>query len=100
MLFGKPPNYDHFKIFGCLVFAATQYREHDKFQPRGIPCVFLGYSATQKGYKLLDLTTNKVFVSRDVKFEEHIFPFHNNSHQAYMQPTPISMLPLISAIFA
>jgi len=35
----------------------------------------LGYLATQKGYKLLNLMTNKTFVSRDVIFYEHIFPF-------------------------
>lgn len=40
-------------------------------------CAFLGYPSGYKGYKLLDLTTNKVFVSRDVVFHEHTFPFHS-----------------------
>ena len=30
-----------------------------------------GYSEESKAYRLYDLTTNKVFVSRDVKFDEH-----------------------------
>ena len=31
----------------------------------------MGYSEKSKAYRLYDLTTNKVFVSRDVKFDEH-----------------------------
>lgn len=67
----------------------------DKFKPRGIPCVFLGYPSTQKGYKLLNLTTNKCFVSRDVTFMEYVFPFHPDSKSKYMSPIP-SQIPLIS----
>lgn len=37
--------------------------------------MFLGYSLTRKGYKLHNLLTG-VFVSRDVKFYESIYPFH------------------------
>jgi len=96
VLFGTLPRYDHLRVFGCLAFTATQHRELDKFQPRGIPCVFLGYSTSQKGYKLLDLSSSKVFVSRDVRFAEHIFPFHDSSSQEYMQPTPVNMVPPFS----
>jgi len=97
MLFGHPPNYDHMRVFSCLAFAATPRKESNKFKARGLPCVFLGYFATQKGYKLLDLHSNKMFVSRDVKFEEHIFPFHKDSSVAYMKPTPINMVPRVYA---
>lgn len=37
-------------------------------------CLFLSYSYTQKGYKVQDLCTHKIFVSRDVHFHETIFP--------------------------
>ena len=90
-LFGSPPSYTHLRVFGCLAFAATSHREKDKFSPRGIPCAFLGYS-TQKGYKLLDLASHTVLVSRDVKFVEHVFPFHHFCRHSYMQPNPIPML--------
>jgi len=43
-LFGSPPSYDHLRVFECLAFAATQHHEQDKFNLKGIPCVFLGYS--------------------------------------------------------
>ena len=54
--------------------------------------MFLGYPSTQKGYKLLNFVTNKVFVSRDVVFHEHIFPFRESSLDKYKYPAP-SYLP-------
>ena len=40
----------------------------------------MGYPPGYKGYKLLDLSTNAIFISRDVIFHEHIFPFLSTSH--------------------
>lgn len=37
--------------------------------------VFLGYPPGMKGYKLFDLHSKEVFVSRDVIFHESLFPF-------------------------
>jgi len=87
-LLHKKPTYQHMKVFGCLAFASNPSRTGDKLQPRGIPCVFLGYPATQKGYKLLNLLTELTFVSRDVVFHEHIFPFQQFSFQQYKNPLP------------
>ena len=42
---------------------------------RSKPCVFLGYSAQHKGIKCLDLSTGRVYISRDVVFDEIKFPF-------------------------
>lgn len=45
------------------------------FQPRARPCVFFGYPVGYKGYKLLDLETQSVHISRNVVFHEDIFPY-------------------------
>ncbi|XP_075108712.1 uncharacterized protein LOC142180394 [Nicotiana tabacum] len=74
MLYKKPPKVDHLRVFGCLCCASTLLRG-DKFDTRAKRTVFIGYSETQKGYKLLDLDTNTFLVSRDASFRENIFPF-------------------------
>ncbi|XP_075075290.1 uncharacterized protein LOC142162679 [Nicotiana tabacum] len=47
----------------------------DKFSPRTIPAVHMGYSSSQKSYILYDLHSKGFFVSRDIVFKEDIFPF-------------------------
>ncbi|PHU23316.1 hypothetical protein BC332_08423 [Capsicum chinense] len=68
----KVPSLDHLKIFGYLCYA-TNLVPSDKFDLRAKAAVMIGYSTTQKGYKLLDCATKKFFVSRDIVFKEHIF---------------------------
>lgn len=53
---------------------SIQVNKVDKFSPKDIPSVFLGYSSLQKGYKLYDLHTKEFFNSRDVSFKKTIYP--------------------------
>lgn len=46
-----------------------------KLQPKYVPCVFLGYSTTQSGFKCLDPSTGQVYISRHVCFVGDMFPF-------------------------
>lgn len=39
------------------------------------PLFFLGYHVGYKDYKVLDLDSNQLSISRDVIFHEYIFPF-------------------------
>ena len=90
LLFHKPPEYNHLKVFGCLCFASTIVHTRNKFSLRARRCVFLGYLCTVKGYKLYDLDTHVVFVSRDVVFHESAFPFVPSSNSSI----PLNSLPL------
>ncbi|XP_031256011.1 uncharacterized protein LOC116114004 [Pistacia vera] len=72
--FGHPPSLDHINVFGCVAYA-TILTPKDILSPRSTLCVFLGYSLTQKGYFLYDISSHKVFVTGDALFHETIFPF-------------------------
>lgn len=75
-LFNKAPSYSHLKVFGCL--AHMSVHPHDKLSPRALKTVFLGYSMTQKGYRLFDPVTKQFHVSRHVVFNEDSFPYITN----------------------
>ena len=55
--------------------------------------MMLGYSQGVKGYRLYDLSTKQIFMSRDVIFYEHLFPFHTSQHLHTAQNTASLVLP-------
>lgn len=67
------------KVFECLCYATTLKVGRRKFALRGRKCVFLLYSFEMKGYKLLELEINLIFVSRDVVFHELVFPIKQSA---------------------
>ncbi|GJZ54689.1 retrovirus-related pol polyprotein from transposon TNT 1-94, partial [Tanacetum coccineum] len=75
MLHGVLPSYEQLRVIGCLCFATITKPHKDKFSPKSIRSVLIGYPPGQKGYKFYSLETHKVFCSRDVIFHETVFPF-------------------------
>lgn len=67
------------RAFGCLCFPWLRpYSEH-KLASRSKPCVFVGYSNTHHTYKCLDISSNRLYLSRHVQFFEHQFSFASHS---------------------
>lgn len=81
-LFKLKLDLSHLKVIGCLCYALMLSAHSDKFSPKARQCIFLGYPSGQKPFRLL----HKVFISRDVKFEEHVFPFHNHTSSTLPHP--------------
>nr|XP_009589228.1 uncharacterized protein LOC104086617 [Nicotiana tomentosiformis] len=73
-----PPGIDHLRGFGCLAYASSP-NVTDKLSARAIPAVLMGYSSTQKGYKIYDLHAKTFFVNRNVGFKENLFPFKHST---------------------
>lgn len=78
-LFHRSLTYGTLKVFGCSCFPWLQSYSSSKLDPKSKHCVFLGYSLNHKGYKCLDPTTNKIYISRNIIFDEGSFPFHNTA---------------------
>jgi histone deacetylase 1/2 len=74
-LYGQKPDYAFLRVFGCAVWPNLRPYNSKKLQFRSTQCVFIGYSSLHKGYKCLDPKTGRVYISRDVVFDEHVFPF-------------------------
>jgi hypothetical protein len=73
-LFGSAPSYEHLRVLGCACYPNIATTAPHKLAPWSTRCVFLGYSTDHKGYRCLDLSTNRLIVSRHVVYDEESFP--------------------------
>jgi hypothetical protein len=93
------PNYDSLRIFGCACWPNLRPYNKRKLAFRSKQCVFLGYSPCHKGVKCLDVKAGRVYISRDVVFDENVFPFaslHPNAgrilrHELHLLPPDIPL---------
>lgn len=78
-------DYSRLKVLGCLCYSTI--KTSDKLASSALRCVFIGYPYAQKAYKLYDLDNHKVIISRDVSFQENIFPFKQSSVSPVSSPS-------------
>lgn len=74
-LFKIKPDYESLRVFGCACWPNLRPYNTHKLQFRSKQCAFLGYSNMHKGFKCLDIQTGRVYISRDVIFDEEVLPF-------------------------
>ena len=72
-LYSTQPSYAHLWVFGCACYPNTSSTAPHKLAPRSSLCVFLGYSSEHKGYRCLELQSNRILISRHVIFYESFF---------------------------
>jgi hypothetical protein len=73
-LYSTPPSYDHLKVFGCACYPNMSSTSPHKLSPRSSLCVFLGYSSENKGYRCLELESNRIILSRHAVLTNHFSP--------------------------
>ena len=71
LLYGKKPNVDNLRIWGCQCFAIIPPELRDKGGPRCVECIFVGYHEHRLGWRVRDIG-GKYHFSRDVIFNESL----------------------------
>lgn len=87
LLYKVKPDYSWLKPFGCASYPWLRPYNSYKLCPKSTTCVFLGYCENTKGYRCLDPTTNRVYISRHVRFLESVFPFASTKSSLMSDPT-------------
>ncbi|KAM2263640.1 hypothetical protein ACFXTI_039900 [Malus domestica] len=67
---GRKPGIKHLKVFGSLCYAHVPSQQRQKLDLASKRCIFLGYGSCEKGYRLYNIESGKVTISRDVVFNE------------------------------
>jgi len=99
-LMKREPDYTLLRTFGCLCYPLLRPYANHKLSFRSKPCIFIGYGGNQKGYKCLDPTTSKTFLSRSVIFYETQFPAkgktisHSSCRISPESEDPLIVLPI------
>ena len=73
LIYGKKPTLTHLRVFGCCAYALVPKEKRKKWDPKAIKCIFVGYEESSKAYRIYDSSSNKIFISRNVDFDENYF---------------------------
>ncbi|KAL1192817.1 Retrovirus-related Pol polyprotein from transposon TNT 1-94 [Cardamine amara subsp. amara] len=79
LIYQRPPPMSHIRTFGCLCYVHNQKHGGDKFASRSNPSVFIGYPFAKKGWRVYNIETGVISVSRDVVFCETNYPFQTTN---------------------
>ena len=88
---GIKPNISHLRVLGCQAWVHILKKRRSKLKPKSQEMIFIGYKPGSKGYQFWDAAHQHIEISRDVKFNESLFPAQEaKKNQASMNDPPIS----------
>ena len=67
---GKTPDISYFRVFGCRCWYVIPKGKIRKVEPRSKEGIMLGYSSNSKGYKVWNVESRCIIISRDITFNE------------------------------
>ncbi|CAL8998661.1 unnamed protein product [Prunus brigantina] len=67
---GRRPGIKHLKVFGSICFCHVPSQLRSKLADSAVKCILVGYGKCEKGYRVYNLQTKKITVSRSVIFDE------------------------------
>ncbi|GJT89188.1 zinc finger, CCHC-type containing protein [Tanacetum coccineum] len=67
----RKPNLEKLRVCSCIAYAKVPSQRLTKLDDRSSRMVYLGNEQGSKAYRLFDPTTQKICVSRDVKFKDN-----------------------------
>ncbi|RWR98872.1 retrovirus-related Pol polyprotein from transposon TNT 1-94-like protein, partial [Dinothrombium tinctorium] len=79
--FGKKPDLSNLRVFGCQAYAHILIEKRQKLDANSTKCIFLGYSESIKAYRLQEVKTGKLVISRDVIFSENLIMKSNETQR-------------------
>jgi hypothetical protein len=66
----QKPDLSHLRTFGCVAYAHIPQQQRHKLEQKALKCIMVGYSTESKAYRLWNPANKRIFVSRDVIFDE------------------------------
>ena len=70
--YGKKPNLEHIRVFGCVVYSHIPSENRKKLE-KAQKLRFIGYTETTRNYKVWDEEKRKCYIHHDVIFNENDF---------------------------
>jgi hypothetical protein len=78
---GLKPEMTHFRIFDSHAWARIHSRKRKALDPQSIECIFVGYPDGVKGYRLIDISLDRLIIERSVQFEESFSHVPQQPHE-------------------
>jgi hypothetical protein len=70
----------HFRFFGSRAWAQIPSEKRKELDPQRIECIFVGYPDGVKGYRLIDLSLDRLIIERSAQFKESVFHVPQQLH--------------------
>lgn len=71
--FKRQPNLSYLRIFGSKAYVFVPKDNRQKLDSHSTEAIFLGYDEQSKAYRLMDIKTRNIIISRDVIFDEKVY---------------------------